>query len=366
MIDLAYLGTLTDRFREIEHELADPTSLANQKRYRELVREHLRYRRIVERADAHRKVRSDCEEYDKLSADSNPDAELRQIARVELEGARKRLAETEKNLVIALLPPDPNEQRNVVMEIRAGTGGDEAALFAGDLFRMYSRYLEAKGWSVNVVDASPAPVGGYKEIVFLVSAATGTYGELKYESGCHRVQRVPVTEGSGRIHTSAATVAVLPEADEMDEIEIPPGDLRIDIFCASGPGGQGVNTTYSAVRVTHLPTGLVAQSQDERSQQRNREKALNVMKARLLDWRRQQEESKAGSTRRAQIGSGDRSEKIRTYNFPQNRVTDHRINLTLYTLDRVINGELGDLIAALKTDDMEAKIRSLAPGRGTP
>lgn len=366
MIELAYLETLTDRFRELEHELSDPAALANQKRYRELVREHLRYRKIVDLADAYRRARSDCDEYERCDTDANPDAELRGIARAELEGVRQRLAETETKLVIALLPPDPNDQRNVVMEIRAGTGGDEAALFAGDLFRMYSRYLEAKGWSVNVVDASPAPVGGYKEIVFLVTDPGGTYNELKYESGCHRVQRVPVTEASGRIHTSAATVAVLPEADEMDDIQIPPGELRIDIFCASGPGGQGVNTTYSAVRVTHLPTGLVAQSQDERSQQRNREKALNVMKARLLDWRRQQEVDKAGSARRAQIGSGDRSEKIRTYNFPQNRVTDHRINLTLYTLDRVINGDLGPLIAALKADDMESKIRSLAPGRGTP
>jgi peptide chain release factor 1 len=289
-------------------------------------------------------------------ADENADPDLKHLAAEEVAGLEKALGPAEHELLAALLPPDPNDERNVIMEIRAGTGGDEAALFAGDLFRMYNRFCEGRGWKVAVIDASSSNVGGYKEVVFSVTGA-GAYSVLKFESGCHRVQRVPVTEASGRIHTSAATVAVLPEAEEVDDIVIPPDEIRVDIFCSSGPGGQGVNTTYSAIRITHLPTGLVAQSQDERSQHRNKEKAMNVLKARLLEWRRQQEDEKSGNLRRTQIGSGDRSEKIRTYNFPQNRLTDHRINFTLYTLNRVVEGALGDLIQALHDHDRDLRIR---------
>jgi len=262
---------------------------------------------------------------------------------------------TEHELAAALLPPDPLEARNAVMEIRAGTGGEEAALFAGDLFRMYSRYCETRGWKVSVMHANATSLDGYKEIVFTV-VGEGAYGCFRFESGGHRVQRVPETETQGRIHTSAATVVVFPEAEADDELEIPEKDLRIDLFCAGGAGGQHVNKTESAVRMTHLPTGLVAVCQDERSQIRNREKCFATLKARILDFRRREEEAKVGADRLTLRGSGDRSEKIRTYNFPQNRMTDHRIGLTLYSLDRIIDGELKPLLEALAANDLEERL----------
>ena len=261
----------------------------------------------------------------------------------------------EKELLGALLPPDPLEDRNAILEIRAGTGGEEAALFAGDLFRMYLRYAESRGWRAEVQSESKTSLNGYKEVVFKL-AGEGVYGWLRFESGAHRVQRVPETETQGRIHTSAATVVVFPEADEDDELEIPDSDIRIDLFCAGGAGGQHVNKTESAVRMTHLPTGLVAQCQDERSQIRNREKCLATLKARVLDFRRRQEEAKLGADRLTLRGSGDRSEKIRTYNFPQNRLTDHRIGLTLHSLDRVISGELEPVLSALRRNDLEERV----------
>ena len=263
---------------------------------------------------------------------------------------------TERDLSAALLKPDPLEDRNAVMEIRGGTGGEEAALFAGDLFRMYSRYAELRGWKVEVQSESKTSLNGYKEVVFLVKGE-GAYGTLRFESGGHRVQRVPATEAQGRIHTSAATVVVFPEADETDELEIPEKDIRIDLFCAGGAGGQHVNKTESAVRMTHLPTGLVAVCQDERSQIRNREKCLATLKARILDFRRREEEAKVGADRLTLRGSGDRSEKIRTYNFPQNRMTDHRIGLTLYSLDRIIDGDLSELLEALKNHDVDERLK---------
>ena len=264
---------------------------------------------------------------------------------------------TEKEVAAALLEPDPLDARNAVLEIRAGTGGEEAALFAGDLFRMYSRYAESRGWKTSVMHSSATSLDGYKEIVFTV-AGEDAYGTLRFESGAHRVQRVPETEAQGRIHTSAATVVVFPEADEQDDIDIPEKDIRIDLFCAGGAGGQHVNKTESAVRMTHLPTGLVAVCQDERSQIRNREKCLATLKARVLDLRRREEEAKTGADRMTLRGSGDRSEKIRTYNFPQNRVTDHRIGLTLYSLDRVIDGAMGPLLDALRENDVDERLKS--------
>ncbi len=263
---------------------------------------------------------------------------------------------SEKELSAALLKPDPLESRPAVMEIRAGTGGEEAALFAGDLFRMYSRYAEAKGWRLSVMHANATSLDGYKEIVFTVYGENA-YGTFRFESGAHRVQRVPETEAQGRIHTSAATVVVFPEADEDDELEIPDKDIRIDLFCAGGAGGQHVNKTESAVRMTHLPTGLVAVCQDERSQIRNREKCLATLKARILDFRRREEEAKVGADRLTLRGSGDRSEKIRTYNFPQNRLTDHRIRLTLYQLDRIVEGELQPVLDALHENDLDERLR---------
>ena len=269
---------------------------------------------------------------------------------------------TERDLAAALLKPDPLDARNAVMEIRAGTGGEEAALFAGDLFRMYSRYAERRGWRIEVQHENKTSLSGYKEIVFLVKGEE-TYGALRFESGGHRVQRVPATEAQGRIHTSAATVVVFPEADETDELDIPEKDIRIDLFCAGGAGGQHVNKTESAVRMTHLPTGLVAVCQDERSQIRNREKCLATLKARILDFKRREEEAKVGASRLTLRGSGDRSEKIRTYNFPQNRLTDHRIGLTLYALDRIVDGDLDELLEALRSNDLDERLREACASR---
>lgn len=355
MIEKDYIYKLASKLTLLERDIADPAVAANQKRFRETVKEHSRLRRILDKADVYFRLKRDLDEQRVLLATEGADPDLKALAAEEVAGLEKAFPPAEKDLLAALLPPDPNDDRNVIMEIRAGTGGDEAALFAGDLFRMYSRFCDSRKWKISMIDASPSNMGGYKEVVFSITG-NRVYNVLKYESGCHRVQRVPATEGAGRIHTSAATVFVLPEADEMDDIDIPASEVRVDIFCSSGPGGQGVNTTYSAIRVTHLPTGLVAQSQDERSQHRNKEKALSVLKARLLDWRRQQEEEKSGNLRKTQIGSGDRSEKIRTYNFPQNRLTDHRINFTIYTLNRVMEGAVDELITALQDHDNELRV----------
>ncbi|MBO7721927.1 MAG: peptide chain release factor 1 [Kiritimatiellae bacterium] len=283
-----------------------------------------------------------------LAADDGRDEEL--------------LRASERELTAALLEPDPLDGRNAVMEIRAGTGGEEAALFAGDLFRMYSRYADGRGWRISPMSSNPTSLDGFKEIVFTV-AGEGAYGALRFESGGHRVQRVPETEAQGRIHTSAATVVVFPEADEDDELEIPEKDLRIDLFCAGGAGGQHVNKTESAVRMTHLPTGLVAVCQDERSQMRNREKCFATLKARILDLKRREEDARRGADRLSLRGSGDRSEKIRTYNFPQNRVTDHRIGLTLHALDRIIDGEMAPLLDALRVNDTDERIKLALGGR---
>jgi peptide chain release factor 1 len=355
MIEESHLDSLRAKLADVEGRMADPSVLTDQKNYRRLSREYASLRRRVEKADAYSSLRTEIETNRSLLADRSIDEDIAELAREELVLLEEGISRVEQELLLALMPVDPNDSRNAIMEIRAGTGGDEAALFAGDLFRMYSRYAEEKGWKIGVIDASASDIGGYKEIVFAVEGEDA-FLNLKFEMGGHRVQRVPQTESQGRIHTSAATVAVFAEAEDEDELDIPPDELRVDTFCASGPGGQSVNTTYSAIRVTHLPTGLVAQSQDERSQQRNRQKAMAVLHARILDFRQCEEEAKMGAERRSQIGSGDRSERTRTYNFPQNRLTDHRINLTVYSLDRVMEGQLDEVISSLRAHDVEAKL----------
>jgi len=360
MIAKEQIKSVLDRLAGVELAMGDPAVIADAKRYRETVREHTALKKLEAAARDYFKLLGDIEGNESLLDDPDFGAD----AKAELENLRAAVPAAERRVLAGLLPPDPLDERNAVFELRAGTGGEEAALFAGDLFRMYSRHCEQRGWKVNVMSESPSDLGGYKEIVFTV-VGEGAYGEFRFESGGHRVQRIPETEAQGRIHTSAATAIVFPEADEdADDFEIPEKDLRIDIFCAGGHGGQGVNTTYSAIRMTHLPTGLVAQCQDERSQQRNKEKCLATLKARILDQRRREEEAKAGANRLSLRGSGDRSERIRTYNFPQNRLTDHRVNLTLYSLDHVMEGELAPVLAALHDFDLSERLAA-ALGKAT-
>lgn len=357
MIERRQIERKLDRLQATEAALTDPAVLSNPRLLREKVREHAALKRLETLALEYFRILDEIPLNREMASDGSTAAELREMARQEITEMEARLPAVERDVLIALLPPDPTDRRNAVLEVRAGTGGDEAALFAGDLFRMYTRYCESRGWKIGVIDASASDVGGYKEVVFTVTGENA-YGALRFESGGHRVQRVPVTEAQGRIHTSAATVGVFPEVEEEDAIDIPADELRIDIFCAGGKGGQGVNTTYSAIRITHLPTGLVAQCQDERSQHRNKDKALSVLKSRLLDQRRQAEEAKIGKTRRDLIGSGDRNQRIRTYNFPQNRMTDHRVNLTLYSLDRIIEGNLQPLLDALHQHDLAQRLEA--------
>jgi peptide chain release factor 1 len=354
MIDRTQVEKRLRRLAEVEAELSRPEIQAKPAVVG-LVREHAALKRLQEKADRYFRLHDQLAENRVLAADPAADPDLTALAREEIAGIERSLPDAEKELRVAILPPDPDAGRNAVVEIRAGTGGDEAALFAADLFRMYGKFCARQGWKLGLVDASGTDIGGYKEIVFTVEGE-GAYRTLRYEGGVHRVQRVPVTEASGRIHTSAASVVVLPEVEASDDIAIPADEIRVDVFCSSGPGGQSVNTTYSAVRITHLPTGLIVQSQDERSQHRNRDKAMTVLKSRLLDLQRRQEEEKLGTTRRSMIGSGDRSDRIRTYNFPQNRLTDHRVNLTLYSLDRVVEGELDALLSALRDHDIESRL----------
>ena len=354
MIEREHIERVLSRLPEIETLLSDPATAAKQTEYRRLVREHSALKKIEGKAEKYLSIRLSLEENRELAADES-DAEMAELAASEIAGLEDALPDAEKALMVALLPPDPDAERNAIMEIRAGTGGDEAGLFAGDLFRMYHRFAEEHKWSVKIIDASSSEVGGYKEIIFSVTG-DGAYGELQYESGVHRVQRVPATEAAGRIHTSAATVAVFPEADAQDDFVVPPDEVRVDIYRSSGPGGQSVNTTDSAVRLTHIPTGVIVQCQDEKSQHRNKERAMSVLTSRLLALKRQEEADRMGDKRRSQIKSGDRSERIRTYNFPQNRLTDHRIKLTLYSLDRIMEGDISELVNGLRHQDVEMRI----------
>ena len=353
LLDTDQIKSVLGRLASVETDLSDPNVLGDAKRYRATLRDHAFLKKLESAYSSYEKALADIKGNEELLED--PD--FREEAILEIESIKASMPEIERKLMAALIEPDPFEGRNAVLEIRAGTGGDEAALFAGDLFRMYSRYCEAHGFKISLMHANETTLDGYKEIVFTV-VGEGAYGLFRFESGGHRVQRVPETEAQGRIHTSAATVVVFPEADEEDDLDIPDSDIRIDLFCAGGAGGQHVNKTESAVRMTHLPTGLVAVCQDERSQQRNREKCFATLKARILDHKRREEEAKLGANRLSLRGSGDRSERIRTYNFPQNRVTDHRIDLTLYSLDRVIDGEMAPLLDALAAHDLDERLSS--------
>ena len=339
------LEEVADRFREVEGLLSDPKTLADQGRFRSLSKEHSDLSEIVGVYHRLCKVREDAAGSQELLKD--PDQEVREMARLELQELEGEQTELEQQIKLLLLPKDPNDNKNVILEIRAGTGGDEAALFAGNLFRMYTRYAERQGWRVELLSAAESEIGGFKEVIALISGQ-GVYSRFKFESGTHRVQRVPETEAQGRIHTSACTVAVLPEAEDV-EIQIDPTELRVDVFRASGAGGQHVNKTESAVRITHIPTGVVVSCQDEKSQHKNRAKAMKVLQARLLDARRAEQDAKTAADRKSQVGSGDRSERIRTYNYPQGRCTDHRINLTLYRLEAIMEGDLDEVVEALAT-----------------
>ncbi len=351
------LEKLADRYEELSALLSEAEVIADQKRFRDYSREYAELEDVVGSFGAWRQAQDDLAEARLMLEDTDP--ELRELARDEIEAARERSAELEAQLQIQLLPKDPNDGRNVFLEIRAGTGGDEAAIFAGDLFRMYSRYAEQQGWRIEVISASDGEHGGYKEIITRVYGDR-VYSKLKFESGAHRVQRVPETESQGRIHTSACTVAVMPEMDEAAAIEINKADLRVDTFRASGAGGQHINKTDSAIRITHIPTGVVVECQEERSQHKNRAKAMAWLVSRLQQAELDRAHAEQSSTRKSLVGSGDRSERIRTYNFPQGRVTDHRINLTLYKLSEVMQGELGAVIEPLLQEYQAEQLGALA------
>lgn len=350
------LQALEDKFNELSGLISDPKIIADQAEWQKHVKSHAELQDVIEVFREYKKAKTGYDEARQMLKEKL-DEDFRQLVEAEEEELAEKLEELEQELKVLLLPKDPNDSKNVIMEIRAGTGGDEAGLFAGDLFKMYSRYAEKKGWRMEIMEAHFTDLGGYKEIIFIIEGK-GAYSRLKFESGVHRVQRVPDTEGSGRVHTSAATVAVLPEAEEV-EVDINPNDIRVDVFCSSGPGGQSVNTTQSAVRVTHIPTGIVVSCQDEKSQIKNKEKALRVLRARLLEKFQEEQQGEMASARKTMVGSGDRSERIRTYNFPQGRVTDHRIGLTLHKLDWILQGDLDEIIEALITTDQAEKLKKV-------
>ena len=348
------LDFILEKYEELSKKVSDPDVIAKQKEWQKLMKEMSDLEPIVKEYTAYKKAKEELEEAKEI-LDMEDDEELREMAREELKANEAAIEEYTENLKILLLPKDPNDDKNVILEIRAGTGGDEAALFGSDLLRMYLRYAERMRWKTELIESNETEIGGVKEVVMLVKGK-GAYSRLKYESGVHRVQRVPETESGGRVHTSAASVAVMPEVDDV-EVNLDPNAVRVDVYRASGNGGQCVNTTDSAVRLTHMPTGLVVTCQDEKSQIKNKEKAFKVLKSRLFDLMQQEQNDKIAAERKSQIGSGDRSERIRTYNFPQSRITDHRINLTLYKLDSFLDGDLDEVIDALITEDQAEKMR---------
>jgi peptide chain release factor 1 len=348
------LNIVKQRFDEIADLIIQPQVISDQKRYVELNKEYKDLKNLVEKRSTYIELKNNMEEAQEILKGGN-DPEMVDMAKMQLEEAKTAIPKLEEEIKVLLIPRDPEDSKNVVVEVRAGTGGDEASIFAGDLFRMYTKYCEARGWKTNVIDLSEGTSGGYKEIQFEVTGED-VYGTLKFEAGVHRVQRVPQTETQGRVHTSAATVMVLPEAEEFD-VQIDPKEVRIDFFCSSGPGGQSVNTTYSAVRLTHLPTGLVAQCQDQKSQHKNKEKAFKVLRSRLYDQELAKKQEEDAAKRNSQVSSGDRSAKIRTYNYPQGRVTDHRIGLTLYDLQNIVNGDIQRIIDELSLVDNTEKLK---------
>ena len=353
---LEKLQAVEDKFLELESLISDPDVIADMSRWQKYSKEHASLAPIVEKFREYKEVVKGIDEA-KAMFDESLDDEMRKFVEEELAELKAQKEVLDNKLPILLLPKDPNDDKNVIVEIRGGVGGEEAALFAGDLFRMYGRYVEKQGWKMEIIDANATELGGYKEISFMVTGF-GAYSKLKYESGTHRVQRVPATESGGRIHTSAVTVAVLPEAEDVD-VDINPNDLHIDLYCASGAGGQHVNRTESAIRITHIPTGIVVQCQDERSQLKNKDKAMKVLRARLLDKAQQEQMDSISADRKNQVGSGDRSERIRTYNFPQGRVTDHRIGLTLHRIDAVLAGDLDEILNALITADQAERLKQV-------
>lgn len=351
-----HLEALVARFEEIQNELSEPDVVSNQSRFRKLMKEQNDLSAIVEEFKHYKQTKQDIED-SLFLLEAESDEEMRELAKEELAAAKEEIVNSENRLKILLLPKDPNDEKNVVVEIRGGAGGDEAALFAAELYRMYAKYAETQRWKVEMINVNENGIGGFKEVIFMVNGQ-GAYSKLKYESGVHRVQRIPVTESGGRIHTSTVTVAIMPEAEEVD-VELDMNDCRFDVFRSSGNGGQCVNTTDSAVRLTHIPTGIVISCQDEKSQLKNRDKAIRVLRAKLYELELEKAHDAEAEARRSQVGTGDRSEKIRTYNFPQGRVTDHRIKLTVYNLDDVMNGDLQEFVDSLIAADQAAKLAKM-------